>query len=137
MNELLDFNAVLQDFQYKPNFGVKAIKQNDEWWVRIVMIVEDSRKPFRPWTVEQRPRDEYFNYHDLAYRPPLLNSVGYSPSREVTEVVGNYVIPTFVHNEELIFIEWLVQCVRMLEDHETFEWLRYKGELINDPHKEK
>lgn len=138
MTEKLDFRRVLKDFQYKPNFGFGIYEQDGKWWIRIIMMVEDSRQAFRPWTVEQRSQEEFYGY-DIGYRPPVRTIIGYSPSRELVEVVGTYIIPPYVEgpDQEQMFVQWLVDMVRDIEDHETFEWLRYKGELINDPHKEK
>lgn len=134
----LDFNKVLRDFQYKPNVGFHAYEKYGQWWIRIVMLVEDARAPFRPWEPKPVPEDE-FGYFDNDYRRryhyPSSGNVGYSPSRELMEVVGNYAIPPFVEGDDDNFVSWLVYSIKSVESHEQDEWLRYKGELINDPHK--
>lgn len=142
--KLLDYNKVLQDFRYKPNFTYHAYERDgrgsDSWWIRIVMLVEDSRKPFRRWEVKKEyRRDEYDFFADFDYGRPHLppTPMIYSPSREMIEVMGSYPIPKcFFEGDDQEFISWMVHTIRMMEEHETDEWLRYKGELINDPHKE-
>lgn len=132
----LDFNKVLQDFQYKPNFTFGAYRRDGRWWIRVVMLVEDARKPFERWEVKPAPQDQdEFTWYMDRFIPSSPNGVGFSPSRELVRVEGNYFIPEFIEGEDDRFVQWMVSTVRRLEDHETFEWLRYKGELINDPHK--
>lgn len=133
--KLLDYNKVLRDFQYKPNFEFKAYERVGKWWILVAMVVEDARAPFQKWELKPYPEEDVWFGNDWYDRRPR-SGVGYSPSRELTKVTGNYVIPEFVDGEDDRFVEWLVYNVRKVEDHETFEWLRYKGELINDPHKE-
>lgn len=136
----LDYNKVLLDFQYKPNFAYGAYTREDKPWIRVIMLVENARKPFRKWEVKPDPQDDgeiYLNRWELLRYPPASTGVGWSPSRELIEVVGNYPIPMCFSPEHADnFISWMVTIIRRMEDHETFEWLRYKGELINDPHKE-
>lgn len=144
MTELLkglDYSAVLRDFQYKPNFAFAAYKrEKDMWWIKAVMAVEDARKPWEQWELkparQDRHYDDFFLDFDRNRYIPGPSFAGYSPSREVVYVEGNYPIPYFDVGDEKMFLEWLVRTVRAMEDHEMYEWLRYKGELINDPHKE-
>lgn len=137
----LDFNKVLRDFQYKPNFRCAAYeREKGEWWVRIVMFVEDSRKPLEPWDPQPYPvsqRDLYFEYDIVynRYRTPEAPEY-YSPSRAVIEVMGNYPIPKYFEGDDEAFVSWMVYTIREVEKHEQDEWFRYKGELLNDPHKE-
>lgn len=133
----LDFNAVLRDFRYKPNFGYGAYQRDGfggekEWWIRIIMLVENSRDPWKQWELKPVPQDEELWYMDRYMRP--TRGAGFSPSREVIEVVGNYPIPYFEEEHELVFIEWMVRTIKQMEMHETDEWARYKGELLHDPH---
>jgi hypothetical protein len=138
--DLLNYSRVLQDFRYKPNFSCRAHERDSlrvsdtEWWVKIVMLVENSRAPFQPWALmpEMREPDFMDFYRDNRV---FNNGAGRSPSRKVIEIEGNFRIPYFEEQDELLFVEWMVCKIREMEDHETFEWLRYKGELINDPHK--
>lgn len=143
MNEL-DYNKVLQDFQYKPNFGYYTFKSMEECRIRITMWVENSRSTWKQWDIhtEQWQNGGMFADYDVAYNytryiPPTTKN--YSPSREVIEVVGTFVIPpdAFLEGDEDSFISWVVFTIKAMEDHETNEWARYKGELLNDPHKEK
>lgn len=135
--KMLDFNAVLRDFQYKPNFSYGAYEREDKPWIRVIMLVENARVPFLRWEVSPDPQDNNLHWLDSYSLPPARNGVGWSPSRELIEIVGNYPIPmSFFPGDEKRFIDWMVTIIRRMEDHETFEWLRYKGELINDPHKE-
>lgn len=133
---LLNYNTVLQEFQYKPNVTFSAYEREGRWWIRIIMLVEDSRAPFQKW--ELRPTSDADRWFDQKWWDRLPSRERrYSPSREMMEVVGNYMIPpSFFEGDEYRFVEWMVYLIRKVEDHETFEWLRYKGELINDPHKE-
>jgi len=140
----LDYNKVLRDFQYKPNFAYGAYERDGSrmdagWWIRIVMMVENARAPWKQWELKPYPQDEHYGemrFYDTLRMPPPVKGVGFSPSREMMEVVGNYPIPHIFEGEDDRFVEWMVSVIRKMEDHETFEWLRYKGELINDPHKE-
>lgn len=142
---LLDFNKILrEDWQYKPNFGFGAYMNGDHPWIRIVMLVENSREPFRQWEVKAEParRELYFedfefsiDYNATRYIPKKT-FVGYSPSRELVEIMGQYPIPYFEEGDEATFIEWLLRTVWEMEKHEMYEWARYKGELVDDPHKE-
>lgn len=36
--------------------------------------------------------------------------------------------------DEAGFLDWLLCRVMSLESHETREWFRYRGELVDDPH---
>jgi hypothetical protein len=138
---LLDYNKVLRDMQYKPNVEFGAFFQEGDWHIRIVMMVENSRAPFKMWNLEQvqgRESDffvDHYNRSTNAYRYVPDVPKYYSPSREVIEVVGTYAIPHFVDGEEDMFVEWMVMTIKSLENHEIDEWICYKGELINDPHK--
>jgi hypothetical protein len=134
--KLLNYNQVLQDFQYKPNWAYGAYeREKGEWWIRVIMLVEDSRQPFRPWEPRStRPRE--INFFDDYDRHHLMADRLYSPVREMIEVVGNYPIPYFGVGDELPFISWMTYTIKSMEQHESDEWLRYKGELLNDPHKE-
>lgn len=135
----LDYSQVLRDLQYKPNFAY-GVYQNKGWWmVRIIMLVEDARAPFRKWELTPLPQDREELWFGTAWfdqMPKPAKGVGYSPSREMMEVVGNYRIPYFEPGDEDTFVQWMISCFRAVEDHEFFEWARYKGELINDPHKD-
>lgn len=134
----LDFVAILKDFSYKPNFAIGAYEVDGEWRIRISMAVEDARKPLEPWVLKPMPQDENYFFNDYArYRPPPSNSIGYSPSREMTEVMGNFIIPPFVEQDgEESFLKWLMYSIKEVELHEMDEWARYKGELLHDPHEE-
>lgn len=135
----LDYAAVLRDFQYKPNFAFSLYKREDKWWFKVEMAVEDSRLPFKPWELKpmsQEREERYFGHDWYDRMPPRSNGIGYSPSREMTLVQGNYVIPLcFSEGDDDYFLSWVVNAVRQVEEHETDEWMRYKGKLINDPHK--
>lgn len=133
----LDFNEVLKDFQYKPNFSYGAYPRDGGWWMRIIMLVENARKPWKKWELRPVPEGElYIDTWELFRTFPGHDFVGYSPSREVIEVVGNFPIPTcFFEGYEKEFISWMVFTVKSVEKHEMDEWFRYKGELLNDPHK--
>lgn len=141
--KLLDYNAVLSNLQYKPNFAYTAHKRDGQWWIRVVMLVENSRGRWQQWRVVPIPDEpdepEVFvaPYYDSGYRVPIPRRIvyGYSPSREVVEVVGSYAIPAYGVGDELAFIEWMRHTFRTMEKHELDEWLKYKGELLNDPHK--
>jgi hypothetical protein len=133
----LDFNAVLRDFQYKPNVRFGAYERDGKWWIRIIMYVENAREPWRPWELKSMPQDDTYYYDSFMRLPPRSHGVGYSPSREMIELTGNYVIPpAFFEGDEENFVSWMVYTIKGMEDHESDEWLRYKGELLNDPHKE-
>lgn len=137
MKKSLDFVSILKDFQYKPNFAISAYEIDGEWRIRISMAVEDARKPFNPWVLKPMPQDEDYFINDYARMRRPSNGIGYSPSREMTEVMGNFIIPPFVEDDgEESFLRWLMYTVKEVEMHEIDEWARYKGELLNDPHKE-
>lgn len=130
--ETLDYKKVLQDFTYKPNFFFALYKPSDSahWWLRITMLVENSRRPLRMWETEMDEPEFMYGY-------PIQPPVYWSPRREVIEVQGSYPIPLFFGPEqEAEFVSWLVYTTKSTEEHEQDEWFRYKGELINDPHKE-
>lgn len=134
--ELLDYNKVLQDFVYKPNWSYAAYEREGEWWIRIVMLVENSRAPWRRWELKPAADEEVWFGRDWRdFRPATFT--GYSPSREVIEVMGNFPIPhVFGPEHDKEFISWMVYTIKSMEEHESDEWIRYKGELLNDPHKE-
>lgn len=136
--KLLDFNKVLRDLQYKPNVGYRAYERDGMWWIRVIMLVENARAPWRQWDVKPYRQNDEEMYYDLVRRIPsrFNNIAGYSPSREVIEVVGQYPIPMFAPGEEIAFVGWMRFTLHEMENHETDEWIRYKGELLNDPHKE-
>jgi hypothetical protein len=135
--KLLDFNEVLKDFQYKPNFAYGAYEREGHPWIRVIMLVENARTPFQRWEVKPVPDDERWEIINDRYYPRGPGFIGYSPSRELIEVVGNYPIPKcFYPGDELNFISWMETIIRRVEEHEVYEWMRYKGELINDPHQE-
>ena len=134
--DTLDYNKILDDFQYKPNFVYRAFEQDGKWLIRIVMYVENARGPWMRWQLKPIPEDEvyYSDFRDFQ-RTWRSRGVGYSPSREMIEIFGTFQIPQYGPEDEMEFVTWLVFQIQTLEEHETFEWLRYKGELINDPHK--
>lgn len=138
MPKLLDLKSVLNDFSYKPNFGFTLYTRDGREMIKITMVVEDSRAPLDPWRIQPAPRREVVFGDDLCVRRKFQedNIVGYSPPRHVTEVWGKYAIPYFDSTMDVEFVEWLRNRIRKMEDHEMDEWLRYKGELVNDPHKE-
>lgn len=81
----LDFNKTLRDFQYKPNFGYGAYERNGMWWIRVIMLVENAREPFRKWELGTVP--ERIQFGRDWYELPPSRGVGFSPSREMIEVV--------------------------------------------------
>lgn len=133
------FRQVIHDFQYKPNFGIGLYEAEGQWRIRIVMWVENSRTPWKQWELGQRPQfaNNLFDDYDIdfnRYFPPAGPQY-FSPSREVIEVQGNFVIPPFEADNEQEFLTWLIYQVKGVEEHEMDEWIRYKGELVRDPHK--
>lgn len=135
----LDYRKIMDNFQYKPNFGFHIFNSFDGRgkMLKVVMMVENSRGPFRPWEIKPIPQDEEAWYSERWLdKPPRGPEVGYSPSRALVELSGNYAIPPFVEGDDDLFIQFVIGCIKKVEDHEMFEWLRYKGELIDDPHKD-
>lgn len=135
------FRQVINDFQYKPNFGIGLYEADGQWRIRIVMWVENSRVPFQQWEIKEGRQqsngmfDDYdIEYNRYRYVPPTPQF--FSPSREVIEVQGVFVIPPFGPENEKEFLTWLIYQVKGVEQHETDEWIRYKGELVDDPHAE-
>lgn len=135
-------NSVLRDLRYKPNFSYGAHKDaRGVWWIRITMWVENSRNPMVPWEIKRGvSRGSAFDDYDVdRFYDRFIPSEPeewYTGPRPLIEVVGNYPIPYFELGQEDLFVEWFKRTIRVMEDHETDEWLRYKGELLHDPHKE-
>ena len=138
VNGLLNFNRVLQDIRYKPNTSMVAYESEGQWWLRVVMLVEDARGHFEPWRTHPYPQDRedlYFFHDDLMRAPKPEKGVGWSPSRELIELRAVYAIPMFSPGDETTFLRWIRGMIHSMEKHESDEWFRYKGELVNDPHK--
>lgn len=136
MNEL-NYRELVKNFRYKPNVFFEVLKGADDfhWMLRITMYVEDSRAPLVPWDLwpESDWRSGYGEL-DVASNSFIRRERILSPSREVIRVTGTYTIPPYLPDEKALQW-WMRDIVRALEDHETDEWLRYNGELLNDPHK--
>ena len=133
----MDYNKFLKRVTYKPNFSMFAYPEgpNNLWVLRVTAYVENSRKEFVPWKLEQPPYEDDF-YYDFMRKPPTREGVGYLPRREVIEVRGVYRIPRTYPGEEESFLDWLMAVLHGFERHEMQEWFRLDGELVYDPHKE-
>lgn len=130
---LLDYKAFLRRFTYKPNFGFFHLEKDGRQWIKIMMYVEDSRKPFEPWEIQNR--NEEFEYIGSQFNP-FRNRIVVD-SKEVMLVEGTYVLPILRPGEEEHLKHFLIGCIHKLEDHEMYEWLKLDGELIDDPHKKR
>jgi hypothetical protein len=131
---------MLSNFTYKPNFGFTYYQHNDLWNVRIMMYAEDARQPLKMWQLtphEQRPGyDDYFLDFDARRFRPENRSEGWSPSREQILIQGIFIVPPGLEDDEKNLLRWMIDMFRQVETHEQDEWFRYKGVLVNDPHKE-
>lgn len=131
--DLLHPGEVLADFRYKPNFRFSAEWLGRRWLIVVEMWVEDSRAPFNPWELNAnwtiQKKDDFT--HNAPKRIVL------SPNRQLTPVTSRNSMPDFEKGDEQMFIAWLVRVLWSMEQHEIDEWVRYKGELVNDPHKER
>lgn len=131
--KLLDYRAFLKRFTYKPNFGFFHFERDGKQWVKILMYVEDSRAPFRPWAVAGM--DDDMGYTGSSYNP--FKKMMYAEARPVMLVEGTYVLPTLMPGDEEMFKHFLIGCIHNIEKHEMYEWAKLDGELIDDPHKER
>ena len=143
MNDIikeLDYNAMLRVLTYKPNFSFQAHKREHQWWFRADMYVENSRDPFDPWEIKRGVRQPtMYDDYDIYFSRdsfPHLREKWYGPQRPLIPVQGNYPIPFFPPGEEMDFIQWVRRTLQSMELHESDEWLKYKGEILFDPHKE-
>ena len=133
----LNYRQVLSDFQYKPNWVFTAYTHENRWYLRMDMWVENSRTAVEPWDLRpQRWREMDFG----SFRAPGMRQMDYeavfSPSRELTLVHSQFMIPPYGPGDEEAFLKFVMFGIKSTENHEIFEWARYKGELIHDPHKE-
>jgi hypothetical protein len=48
---------------------------------------------------------------------------------------AQFPVPYFVAHDIAGFRHWLARTLQDLEIHESREWLRYDGELVDDPHR--
>lgn len=101
--------------RYKPN--VTVVYDNrihfERESITITMYVPDSRD-LRNLLENQTPT------YGLARHIPLV------------PITASYVLDHWI-NEEYAK-HYIRDLLRRMEDHEIDEWLRYNGELINDPH---
>lgn len=132
MNTIYDYQKFFEKFTYKPNWFFHLYESQGDWWLRVTILTEDSRAPFRPW--EPMKRDESKIYYYDMLDAPIFKAVGYSPSRPLIEVTGNYAIPYFTLPNEEKLLGWMKFVVLDMEKHEMDEWFRYNGELVDDPH---
>jgi hypothetical protein len=96
-----------------------------------------SRYSYRPtWTfeVEHIPDplwgpDKYM----IITRFKVMNS--YPPHQEI-EIRSLEPVPSFIveHQDEGVFKNWFPVMIWHVEQHESKEWLRRDGILVNDPH---
>jgi hypothetical protein len=132
MDEQLDINAILREFRYKPNFYIITQRYGETWIIKVTMYVENSREYFQPWEIQREESQFITDGYNRFAMPPSM----YSPRRPVVEVTGSYEVPRdFRAGHEKAFLHWFIERIKDLEMHEMYEWVRYKGELINDPHK--
>jgi hypothetical protein len=111
-----------KNFSYKPNFAF-AVESNiglDRLYpkVRITMMVPDSRIPL--------PENEHVH---------ALNVTGVRKNIPLIPIMLDVSLGPY-HSDEYA-LEFMRFNIREMEDHEIDEWIRFKGELVNDPHKEK
>jgi hypothetical protein len=122
-------------YSYKPNFRMMLLPPHDpgstgQWMLKVRMRVPDSRVPI------QRKRSPVGDWlgsyggddYDLRFRRDEDIDV----AGPLASVQGIYAIPHYIDREE--FRRWLIHQLQLLEEHELREWLRYDGELIDDPH---
>lgn len=57
----------------------------------------------------------------------------YQPGKMLDLGISTYIPPC---RDEQAFLDFLAYRLGRVEIHEAREWLRYKGELVDDPHKE-
>lgn len=54
---------------------------------------------------------------------------------EVTTIAQATILPNHARQDEWTLARFVRDsCIRPLEDHERGEWLRYRGDLVGDPH---
>lgn len=101
----VDMAQVVADFTYKPG-------------VRLELEEDRVRKPYGSIlrvhvdTVDTR-------------RLPAINPL---------ELAHQTVVPEECYISEKFAKSFVRQCIRNMELHEMDEWLRYRGELLHDPH---
>lgn len=76
---------------------------------------------------------EYENQGKLLIEAMLVNSRGPVRLDQLIPIVSTY--PTYHVRDRDQFRRWVRSCIERLERHEQMEWLRYDGELIEDPHR--
>lgn len=54
---------------------------------------------------------------------------------QMIEVVHPTVIPDAAIGDEIYMLSFIRHCLITLAIHEVDEWFRYRGELVNDPHR--
>lgn len=66
----------------------------------------------------------------------VMDSRQPAPDPRKTVVVNQKLsLPPRWHGEEYA-LDFIRSVIRKMEDHEVDEWIRYRGELVFDPHKE-
>ena len=126
-------------YSYKPGCQMWVTPpevSGNNWMLHLQMRVPDSRSSI------QRPVDDiqvYYRteYEDSVFDDRLLSRLrdsGYDKAGPTITVQGRYAIPRFFQGEREQFRIWLTHTLMALEEHEMREWLRYDGELVDDPH---
>jgi len=78
--------------------------------------------------------ENMFAWTHLEIRYETIDS--YHPERTIP-IGARLIVPPYVAYEKdaNAFRRWLEHNLDEMERHERREWLRYDGELVNDPHK--
>jgi hypothetical protein len=98
-----------------------------------------SRYSYRPtWTFEVEYMPDplaWVDRYSILTRFKVMNS--YPPHQEI-EIKSLEPVPSFVieHHDAEAFKRWFPVMIWYVEQHESKEWLRRDGELVDDPHKQ-
>jgi hypothetical protein len=140
-----DVEQMLADVDYKPNVEFEARQQNafddqsfntypNEIFVRAVMFTLNARQDY-PAAREMR------GMH-VGTIMAGLGGIVHTPTHTIDfraiKSARGATVPWAVMEQgtEEFFLLWLNRAViAQLEHHEIDEWFRYKGKLVNDPHR--
>lgn len=115
---------LLKEFRYKPGWQFD-LERAPEWGglkLRVSFGAPDSRAPLR---------DRWFPQCPMCHQS--TNEAGQIP------ITGTYYLPSqmaehVLHGDERHFWRFIRYAIDSTENHETDEWFRVRGELVNDPH---
>lgn len=127
-SDFLCVQRLLSEFSYKPGwlFELKRTPEAGGALLHVQLHVPDSR----------RPRYSGYEYMQCEQCGSVVSGdrpVGLIP------VTGSFAISCYemasMRRADNFFLAVMLRCVNHVEDHERDEWFRFRGQMVNDPHK--